>query len=279
MTRVGTFQARRDLQQSGLSGSSTTDDGDQSAWLHMQRNVIQGNDLTPRSEIRLTYAIDAKLQRDSLSVLPNSRLTDQSNSGNTYMSARHVILGLLRERSSHTYDVAIRFGQRLGPWQVNRGQVYRTVSALEKDGLIEAVGEADDTARSGPDWRLTANGAHELDRWISSPSDDVEPLRGDFLAKLAVAEPRHVPELLLTLDWYERELVTRLETEIHERRANATATDEWHRDIADCIADGAIQHRDAELTWVRRVREILQSWIGRADVADRDALLRRVSAG
>lgn len=189
------------------------------------------------------------------------------------MSARHIILGLLREHPGHTYDVAVRFGRRLGPWQMNRGQVYSTVTALRKDGLIESIGDADVSARSGPGWRITEEGSHELDRWLASPSEDLEPLRGDFFAKLAVAEPRHVPELLLALDWYERRLMTQLEEEIVGRRVNAVGGD-WQRDIAYCIADGAIQHRDAELTWVRRVRELLQSWVNRPEAIDRGALIR-----
>jgi DNA-binding PadR family transcriptional regulator len=175
------------------------------------------------------------------------------------MSTRHIILGLIREQPSHTYDVAIRFGRRLNAWQVNRGQVYRTVRSLESDGLIEGVEINDDSSRSTCSWRLTQDGEREFERWFSAPTEDVEPLRGELIARLAVAEPSHAPELLLALDWYERALVAQIESDIRDR-APISASPEWTGGISNCISDGVILHRDAELTWVRRTREFVQSW-------------------
>lgn len=186
------------------------------------------------------------------------------------MSTRHVLLGLLREQPSHTYDVVVRFGRRLHPWQINRGQVYRMVSTLEAEGLIEEAAKQCENARSGPTWKLTAAGLRELDRWFATRSEDVEPLRGELLAKLAVAEPRHAPELLAALDWYERALTSQLEVEVHERQASA-ATEGWLDQVAECLAHGAILHRNAELTWVRRVREFVQGWMKQESEVDRRA--------
>lgn len=177
------------------------------------------------------------------------------------MSTRHVILGLLREQPGHTYDVAIRFGRRLQPWQLNRGQVYSVVTALEAEGLIETIGENDVNARSGPPWRLTPDGLRELDRWFATRSEDVEPLRGELLAKFAVASAADAAQLLVALDWYERALVAELAKVIQRKQDEAAdSTCEWTGQLAECIADGAILHHDAELIWVRRVRELVQTW-------------------
>lgn len=195
------------------------------------------------------------------------------------MSTRHVILGLIREQPGHTYDVAVRFGRRLKPWQVNRGQVYRTVATLERDGLIEAMGDVEAGSRSGPSWRLTDAGCTELDRWFATLCEDVEPLRGDLLAKLAVAEPEDAPTLLTTLDWYERALTAQLEEDVRARRA-AGGERGWSHEVADLISDGAILHRDAELQWVRRVRELLHDWAARsADGQGRDDVVRAIAPG
>lgn len=174
------------------------------------------------------------------------------------MSARHIILGLLRESPSHTYEVVVRFGQRLAPWQVNRGQVYRTVTSLVQEGLLEPAGPEGASERSGPIWQLTDEGTSELERWFSVRSEDVEPLRSDLLAKLAVAEPGDARELLHAIDWYERELTTRIQTDVTARRGGLSEAS-WSHDIERCIADNALLHRDAELNWIRRVREVVQA--------------------
>lgn len=189
------------------------------------------------------------------------------------MSTRHVILGLLREQPSHPYDVALRFGRRLEPWKVNRGQIYRTVDTLASEGLIEQHDAEGPSTRSGPSWRLTAAGNTELDRWYDHRSEDVEPLRSNLLAKLAVASPCDSQNLLAALDWYERELTTQIQVDVTARRA-VTGDDSWTLDIQRCIADAALLHHDAELAWVRRVREVIQSRIDRADGATETSNLK-----
>lgn len=188
------------------------------------------------------------------------------------MSTRHVILGLIRERPSHTYDVAVRFGKRLRPWQINRGQIYTMVNALAEDKLIEISDAPRESERSGPTWRLTPAGTAELERWFTTRTEDVVPMRGELLAKLAVAGPEDGRELLFALDWYERAIATQLAEDVQARNAPSAESD-WSAQMTDRIADGAILHRDAELIWVRRLREFVQDWIEREGVAERGAEL------
>lgn len=175
------------------------------------------------------------------------------------MSTRHVILGLIKEHPSHTYEVVTRFDRRLKSWQVNRGQVYRTVSTLEREGLIEATGGSPESPKAGPSWHLTGRGERELARWFESLCEDVEPLRGEVLARLAVASPSEQPLLMSMLDWYERALVSQIQEDLGDRRATIARAgdDNWNRSIAGLVADGALLHHDAELQWVRRARELL----------------------
>ncbi|MBI4897257.1 MAG: PadR family transcriptional regulator [Actinobacteria bacterium] len=190
------------------------------------------------------------------------------------MSTRHVILGLIREQPGHTYDVAVRFGRRLGPWKVNRGQVYRTVAALESDGLIEQADEPVPSARSGPVWRITGDGAAEFTRWFATRSEEVEPMRGELLAKLAVARPRDARELLHAIDWYQRALTFQLDVDLEARQslkacAGSDTREDWERELADSLADYAIIHRDSELNWLTRARGMVERWI--ADGVANDA--------
>lgn len=194
------------------------------------------------------------------------------------MSARNIILGLLRERPGNSYEIVVRFDRRVGPWEINRGQVYRTVSDLKGEGLVEEIESADSaaaTARKAKFWRITEAGERVLDDWLASPCEDVEPMRGDLLARLAAAGLSDIPDLLVSLDLYEREIVSCLEADFRSRR-ESPAEDEWERDMIDITYDSAILRRDAELNWVRRVRELLQSWVERERAAGRDVAARRV---
>src|ERR1039457_6027014 len=95
------------------------------------------------------------------------------------MSARHVLLGLLLDRPAYPYQLADRLEQRLGPsWQVDSGQLYKTVKLLERGGLIERV---DDAAENrGTDNRaerhvfsITQRGIEEVERWFGEAARPV----------------------------------------------------------------------------------------------------------
>ena len=50
---------------------------------------------------------------------------------------RYALLGLLRERRDYGYHLKRRFDDRVGTaWHLNIGQVYQTLRALQKTGLV-----------------------------------------------------------------------------------------------------------------------------------------------
>ncbi len=56
------------------------------------------------------------------------------------MSAKHVLLGLLKEGPSYPYQLEDRLADWLGPgWRINSGQVYQEIDKLAKAGMIERV--------------------------------------------------------------------------------------------------------------------------------------------
>jgi DNA-binding PadR family transcriptional regulator len=72
-------------------------------------------------------------------------------------------LGLLEGSSRHGYDLKRSYDRRFGEVKPIRfGQVYRTLSQLERDGLVEVVGVE---AGSGPDrkrYAITPEGVTDL---------------------------------------------------------------------------------------------------------------------
>ena len=74
---------------------------------------------------------------------------------------RSCVLLLLREQPAHGYDLLERL-EPLGLTRDDPGRLYRTLRALESEGLVRSAWEASD---AGPDrriYRLTRTGMEEL---------------------------------------------------------------------------------------------------------------------
>jgi DNA-binding PadR family transcriptional regulator len=101
------------------------------------------------------------------------------------MSVRQGLLALLATEPMYGARLRSEFEARTGgTWPLNVGQVYQTLTRLERDGLVEAVG-ADDEGRIS--YRLTRTGHAEVTRWWLSPVDRQTTPRDELVIKLALA--------------------------------------------------------------------------------------------
>ena len=99
------------------------------------------------------------------------------------MSVRHGLLALLAEGPSYGYQLRTRLETRTGgTWPLNIGQVYTTLSRLERDGLVEAT-EADGQAT----YRITPAGRAAVADWFAGPVERPAPARDELAIKLALA--------------------------------------------------------------------------------------------
>ena len=102
------------------------------------------------------------------------------------VSVRHALLALLSEGPKYGLQLREEFEARTGEvWPLNVGQVYTTLQRLERDGLAESDGGADDSPQKG--YRITAAGAAELDGWLRTPPDLASPPRDELVIKVLVA--------------------------------------------------------------------------------------------
>ena len=102
------------------------------------------------------------------------------------MSVPHAMLALLSEGPKYGLRLREEFEARTGEvWPLNVGQVYTTLQRLERDGLVESDGAAED----GPQkrFRITAEGEQELARWLRTPPDLSSPPRDELVMKVLVA--------------------------------------------------------------------------------------------
>jgi len=94
------------------------------------------------------------------------------------MSVRHSLLALLERGPMHGYGLKSEFEAATGQmWPLNDGQVYTTLTRLERDGLVEADEEPDGQRA----YRLTPAGWEELRSWFS------EAVRRDLVPRQELA--------------------------------------------------------------------------------------------
>ncbi|MEV0378527.1 PadR family transcriptional regulator [Nonomuraea sp. NPDC050643] len=101
------------------------------------------------------------------------------------MSIRHGLLALLSSGPRYGYQLRVEFEASTGAtWPLNIGQVYTTLSRLERDGLVAPDGE-DDQGRAV--YTITEAGREELGRWFSTPVAQTDRPRDELAIKIAMA--------------------------------------------------------------------------------------------
>ncbi|MFD7119947.1 PadR family transcriptional regulator [Streptomyces sp. NPDC059922] len=101
------------------------------------------------------------------------------------MSIRHGLLALLEAGPRYGSQLRTEFESRTGStWPLNVGQVYTTLSRLERDGMVTQEGE-DEAGHAL--YVITETGRAELRSWFRTPVDRASPPRDELAIKLAMA--------------------------------------------------------------------------------------------
>ncbi|WP_326737356.1 PadR family transcriptional regulator [Streptomyces sp. NBC_00464] len=101
------------------------------------------------------------------------------------MSIRHGLLALLERGPRYGSQLRTEFESRTGStWPLNVGQVYTTLSRLERDNLVVQDGEDD---QGHALYSISDDGRTELRTWFETPVDRSSPPRDELAIKLAMA--------------------------------------------------------------------------------------------
>ena len=101
------------------------------------------------------------------------------------MSIRQSLLALLAEGECNGYQLRQEFELRTGgTWPLNIGQVYTTLSRLQRDGQVAEIGRRADGSVV---YRVTGAGLATVDGWWRSGVDRSAPGRDEMAIKLAMA--------------------------------------------------------------------------------------------
>jgi DNA-binding PadR family transcriptional regulator len=84
-----------------------------------------------------------------------------------------AILGLLKERSMHGYQLSKRLEDTLGGfWRVSYGSLYPTLRRLERDGAVEPVFSKEDVRRRKNVYRITEKGEVLFDELLQEAAPE-----------------------------------------------------------------------------------------------------------
>jgi DNA-binding PadR family transcriptional regulator len=172
------------------------------------------------------------------------------------MSVRHALLALLSEGSKYGLQLRQEFEARTGEvWPLNVGQVYLTLQRLERDGLIESVG--DDQTGPQKAFRITPAGDEELSEWLQTPPDVASPPRDELVMKVLVAMRLPGVDVINVLQVHRRRLVELMQRYTHVK-AEAPANDVSLALVADAELfrlEGMVRWLDSAESRLRHLSE------------------------
>ena len=168
---------------------------------------------------------------------------------------QEVVLAMLAKEPSHGYQLRARLGQALGPLgdAMNAGQIYVTLTRLEKAGLV--TGQAAAGLADRPDrkvYELTAAGQQRVADWLTEVSWP-KPDLAEFHLKLIAAAAARLADPLTIVDAQRRELLRRL------RDAQRAAMAEPDGSAAGLLLEGIVLRLQADLRWLEACE---RNWTG-----------------
>lgn len=171
---------------------------------------------------------------------------------------QEVVLAMLAKEPSHGYQLRARLQQALGPAgdAMNAGQIYVTLSRLEKAGLVtseQAAGLPDRPDRKVH--ALTAAGQQRVTDWISDVSWP-GPGLAEFHLKLIAAAGTRLADPVAIIDAQRRELLRRLSDAQRAAMAEPEGSD------AALLLEGIVLRLQADVRWLEACE---RNWTGRKD--------------
>jgi DNA-binding PadR family transcriptional regulator len=101
------------------------------------------------------------------------------------MTVKYGLLALLERGPMHGYQLRAAFEESTaGTWPLNIGQVYTTLSRLERDRLVRPLPKSDEGQRP---YAITDAGRSELAAWFATPIGRTDRPRDELAIKLALA--------------------------------------------------------------------------------------------
>jgi len=105
----------------------------------------------------------------------------------TPLSMEYILLGLVFERPMYGYEIHQLLNHPAGLgliWRLKQSQLYALLDKLEKDGLLQANLEFQESRPPRKFFALTEPGKQAFQEWVRTPVLEARGIRQEFLAKL-----------------------------------------------------------------------------------------------
>jgi DNA-binding PadR family transcriptional regulator len=166
---------------------------------------------------------------------------------------KYALLGLLAQEPRHGYDLKNAFETMLGgTWPLNIGQVYTTLSRLERDGLVGSEVVPQDLLPDRKVYSMTSAGLDELHGWLAEPSQGTIRLKEEFFVKLLIHQ-LVASDGALSLIWKQRQVYMQKLAQLAALRTDPTIPP-----ATELLVEGAILHVEADLEWLDVCEERLK---------------------
>jgi DNA-binding PadR family transcriptional regulator len=166
---------------------------------------------------------------------------------------KFALLGLLAQEPRHGYDLKNAFEAMLGgTWPLNIGQVYTTLSRLERDGLVDSEVVEQELLPDRKVYAITEKGREGLAQWLQLPASDSIRLKDEFFIKILVHQlvgsKDALPLIRKQVQIYMQKMAQLISLRSDSSLDPATIL----------LIDGAILHLEADLRWLELCEERLK---------------------
>ncbi|MCR6033012.1 PadR family transcriptional regulator [Nocardioides sp. zg-579] len=165
------------------------------------------------------------------------------------MSVKQALLALLEQGPMYGYQLRSEFEQRTGAtWPLNVGQVYTTLTRLERDGLVEGAG---DDGEGHVVYRITDTGREEVAAWFTTPVARTQPPRDELAIKLALAVTVPGVDVGAVIQQQRSATMTALQDYTRLKRSGRAARPVEPADLAwSLVLDSLVFDAEAEVRWL-----------------------------
>ncbi|MGC9666393.1 PadR family transcriptional regulator [Planosporangium sp. 12N6] len=160
------------------------------------------------------------------------------------MSIKFGLLALLERGAMYGYQLRTAFEESTGgTWPLNIGQVYTTLSRLERDGQVRPLPESEAGQRP---YEITDAGRAELAVWFATPISRADRPRDELAIKLALALTTPGVDVRAVVQTQRTATMRTLQEYTRLKAGSDAATDlPWR-----LVLDAMLFQAEAELRWL-----------------------------
>jgi DNA-binding PadR family transcriptional regulator len=158
---------------------------------------------------------------------------------------QEVVMAMLAKEPSQGFHLRARIDRALGPLgkDVNAGQIYVTLSRMEKAGLVALVVSDALVGAERKVYELTAAGQERVTEWLADvtwPKPDI----AEFHLKLIAAAQASLADPIAIIDAQRRELLRWIRDAQRAEMAEVDGSD------AALLMEGIVLRLQADLRWL-----------------------------